>query len=106
MGKINFEKLYNEISKENSELKEKLEEYEFKVFPKFNIGQKIYAVHPNNDEPLEIRIDVIEISKLGVAYIEYVDEQNIKRMPELFCFGTKAEAEYNMNIIKCKRENS
>lgn len=97
---LDFEALYNELSQKYSDMLAKLETYQLKVIPKFNVGQTIYAAHPDNEGPLEITIDSIEISKFGVSYTEYVDETTIKHMPELFCFDNLNEAKEKLIEIK------
>lgn len=97
---LDFETLYNELSQKYSDTLAELETYQLKVVPKFNVGQTIYAVHPDNEEPIELKIDSIEISKFGVSYTEYVDETTIKHMPELFCFDNLNEAKEKMGEIK------
>lgn len=102
--KLDFEKLYNELSQKYSDTLNELEDYKLKVIPKFNIGQKIYAIHPQNETPLEIMVDSIEISKFGIAYIEYVNEKEIKCMPELFCYDNLTEAKENLKKIAETKE--
>lgn len=98
--KVDFEELYNELSQKYSDTLDELENYKLKIIPKFNVGQKIYAIHPQIQEPLEILVDAIEISKFGINYIEYVDEKTIKRMPELFCFDNLTEAKEKLKNLK------
>lgn len=97
---IDFEKLYNELSQKYSDTLNELEDYKLKIIPKFNVGQKIYAIHPQIQTPLEILVDTIEISKFGIYYIEYVSETELKRMPELFCFDNLTEAKDKLKNLK------
>lgn len=102
--KLDFEKLYNELSQKYSDTLEKLETYELKVVPKFNVGQTIYAIHPANEEPLELVVDSIEITKLGIFYNEFVDENTMKHMPELFCYDNLTEAKENLENLKNNKD--
>ena len=100
----NFEKLYNEISQKYSDTLSELENYKLRLLPKFYVGQKIYVTHPTEEEPLEITVGRIEIEKFGISYVEFVDEQRIKRMPEMFCFDNLTEAKENLKYLKENKE--
>lgn len=103
-NKPDFEKLYNELSQKYSDVLSKLETYELKVIPKFNVGQTIYAIHPSNENPLELVVDSVEITKLGIFYNEFVDEKTMKHMPELFCYDNLTEAKENLENLKNNKD--
>lgn len=85
--------LYNDASDKLAKCEEELIYYKSRLVPKFDIKDTLYYKLSTTNEVLTISVDEIAITRLGVFYIEFINEKEMKQIPEIICFKTKEEAE-------------
>lgn len=74
--------------------------------PKFNCGEKLFAVDLSNYKIIDIDVDEICINKLfGVAYRNFKGMDEFYQFPESVCFQNKEDAEEFLNESK-KTDNN
>lgn len=98
-----LKQMFQEAIEKNAKLDEEVEKYKYKVIPMFSIGQELFCVKVKEKEVVSLKVDEITINKFGIAYREYISENEFKQFPETLCFANKIEA--NENMVKATEKN-
>lgn len=89
---VDIERLYNDLHQEYCNVVDELEKYKDKLIPKFNIGEKLFAVNIKDKNVVEISVDEIVLNRFGIAYRNYASETEMYQFPEQYCFQTVLDA--------------
>ena len=74
--------------------------------PKYNCGDKLFAVDFMKNEIIEIDVDEICINKLsGIAYRNFKGMDKFYQFPENLCFLNVEDAENYLKILNKKIKN-